>query len=173
MTDEDRTVGQFEAACWKYAGRRYLFSDYDQGDVMQEARLAALKAVRSFDATKGNRSLLTWVLYSIRGRMANLKTIEKHPTREMMSTALPIDGGADNDGSDTIADTLPSADRADTSLLRIACESLCNGGIEVDILDAIQSCSSLADVGRKNGLSRERVRQIKEQLLARLRAELA
>jgi DNA-directed RNA polymerase specialized sigma subunit len=47
------------------------------------------------------------------------------------------------------------------------------GSMESEILDAIEDDTSLSELGRKWGVSRQYVGQLKARLLARLRAELA
>jgi DNA-directed RNA polymerase specialized sigma subunit len=174
MTSEDRLSRQFEPACQKYA-EQYDIHGLDKDDLTQELRLAALRGIRTYDPTKG-RALATHVIATIRWRVAALLHLRKDPRFKKYKIdpyLLSLDWPLSDETTDTYADTLVSPERADTSLLRIACETFCLGDIDSEILDAIEDGTSLTDLGRKWGVSRQYVGQLKDRLLARLRAELA
>jgi RNA polymerase sigma-32 factor len=105
----------------------------------------------------------------------------------MGASELPLDTGATEDGRASLGERLPAPDevRPDARLRDAQVNAALRAAIERaraqlsprerEVLDARWMCEepeSLADVGKRFGVSRERARQIEKKALARVRAEL-
>ncbi len=173
--EEERALKKFDRAFWKGA-RRAEVADYTREDCYQEAKLAALVAIRKYDPSKGNTKLSTWVIEAINLRMRQLYWLYRRDGhRKINANCLSLDEklSKDEPDGDTHLDRLPSLLKADWNMMQMACEALCSSELEVAIVEAVATGDSLADVGRIYGLTRSRIGQIKERLFARIREEIA
>jgi RNA polymerase sigma factor (sigma-70 family) len=169
MLDEERLLKRFEPACQRYINNIFL-PGMDQSDLMQEAKLAALGAIRSFDPAKGKGKLTTHVIAGIRWRIANLMRHSSMQMRDKEAEVCSLDAFADNDyESDTVADRIPAKDNRSAHDLLLACLQLCETATERAIIASTWDGQSMAELGREIGLSRERMRQLKERLMVRIR----
>jgi RNA polymerase sigma factor (sigma-70 family) len=171
MTDEERAVLSVERMCWKAAGR-YSLPGYDTEDLVQEARLAALKAYRAYDPAKGCK-FSSWAHRPIQNRLSSVAYTFRNPknnNKKEIVQQVSLDELAYEDGEERRVDLLAAHEGSED--LRIACEQLCRTPIDRDILYHIQRGLTMEDVCCKYSISRERVRQVKNRLLKRFRDAL-
>ena len=183
QAEEERLLKTFDRACYKAAHDSNI-DGYEFGDLVQEAKLAALQSIRRFDPFISSCRLSGYVIEGIKLRLSALyrstaprsvpeKRKQGRWNGVRFAECLSLDARLAEDGNESFLDLIPSSDRADTSLMQMACEKFCSSEIEVDILAAVAGGHTYTSVGKKHGLSRERIRQIKEVLFERLREEIS
>jgi RNA polymerase sigma factor (sigma-70 family) len=173
MLDEDRLLEQFEPACRRYT-RGICLPGMDEDDLLQEARIAAAIGVRNHRAGAG-RSLTSYVIQCIRYRMGRLIRTASYQKRDwrveadMWSLDYEIPGLALDGEPVLCADTVPAPNPQPGRDLLAACMQLCETEAERAIIASIWDDESLAEAGRWVGLSRERMRQLRDRLMKRIR----
>jgi RNA polymerase sigma factor (sigma-70 family) len=174
MTDEDRLLSQFEPACHKWTRNIHL-PGMDQDDLLQEARLAVLDGARSF-RPDASRRLTSHVIQRIKYRMGRLFVDASRMMRDKEAIVLSLDAPIDEAEGTLFADVLPTPDdkqpvidRIDGERLLGKCLKFCETEAERAVLSSFWDGHSLAEAGRRVGLSRERMRQIRDDLLPRIR----
>jgi RNA polymerase sigma factor (sigma-70 family) len=158
MIDEDRILAQCEGMCW-LAARKYSFPGYDPEDVYQEARVAALRGIRDHDPSRHTASVTTLAFEYIKKKMRQLVR------EQVASFDDPLSEGSDLSLSDTL--TTPDPNRGREMLL--SCLLSCETETERAIILTIWEGGTYSDAARFVGLSRERIRQVKERLFPRIR----
>lgn len=174
MTDEERLLKQFEPACLRYTAN-LNFPGMDQSDLQQEARLAALYAIRAHALSDKKCKLSTYVITAIKWRVNRLFLHFSQGIRDKRMEGPSLDDKLSQSGEDEYdlyVDTLKAPDVQSSRDLLSSCLSLCKRSVEGAIIMAIWDDRTLAEVAREAGLSKERVRQIKDRLMLRLREEV-
>jgi RNA polymerase sigma factor (sigma-70 family) len=181
---EDELVRKYEKACIRLTKRYFGFFGYDYDDLLQQARLAALKAIRTHDPRKA--SLTTHVFSCVRLRLGYLYELGMRPKMRQLQFEKAIasydglltssDGEGGDDRIENLSPLLPEVPVHEqvigAAFLR-ACEALCETGVERDLIDYLSgSGEKMEEIGHRHGLSKSRISQIKIALVQKLRAQL-
>lgn len=177
MTEEDRLLAQFDKACRQAANRLGPIPNYDLDDLYQEARIAAVEAIRSYRHVPG-RSVFGYAHECIKRRMGRLLTVSNTLSRKIHWASVVSYDAMEWEGNDDSHDIIKElADRDNTQDvmergLLDQCLRFCESEAERAIISSIWDDDTLADAGRWVGLTRSRMHQIKNELMARLRREV-
>jgi DNA-directed RNA polymerase specialized sigma subunit len=171
MTDEDRLLKQFEPACREYTSR-YQIPGYGTEDLVQEGRLAALRSIRAWEPAKGNSKLSSHVIRAILWRMGTLLRFHSYEKRDLNEQVSSLDAEMSGEEGFTLADALSGDDPWHGIDLKIACLQECKRPVEGAIIRRIWAGADLSGLSDRFGLSRARIYQIKDELMARLREEV-
>jgi RNA polymerase primary sigma factor len=152
----------------KYMGRGVPFLD-----LIQEGNIGLIRATKKFDYRRGHK-FSTYATWWIRQAVTRAIQVARRP----LSLETPTDDEEDSVLGDFIEDdeAPPPDDMATYNLLKEHLEEVLNGlpprevrilQLRYGLLDG--QAYTLEEVGRKMGVTRERVRQIEAQALSRLR----
>ena len=167
--------------------KRYQHRGVGLADLVNEGNLGLIRAARRFDERRGVR-FVSYAVWWI--RQAILQAIERNgdgprdsgePRRRYVSLDAPAWSDVDtrlqevlsddeSEGPEERAQRLALRDALDTSLavLPEREEEILRLYFGLDDEDPL----TLAEIGRRVGVSRERIRQLKDRALARLRADV-
>jgi RNA polymerase sigma factor (sigma-70 family) len=140
-------------------------------DVRQEARVALIKAAQEYAAAKGPFAPFAGTV--IRNRLRDLfnREIRRIRTQGLSTDAPTEEGSTVLDRVAAPDDTRAGAELAETRrLLHVALDAL--PARLRGILDARAAGRTLDDIAQEMGISRERVRQLSENAMAFVRAQL-
>lgn len=182
----------------KYARRYSRISGYEFDDAMQQARIGCIDAAMRFNLSRNVR-FSTYAAWRIRhhvkrwmqNTVGDIRTPvwrQDRPNHKPMRAArldAPLRYRGDHEHPDTLADVLPSADMVQDE--RVNADRIATGakvivpellrGLDHRELAIVREhlCRhkddqvSLAALGRKIGVSRERMRQVRDALVVKLR----
>ena len=152
-------------------------------DLINEGNLGLIKAAEKFDETRGFKFIsyaVWWIRQSILQAIAEQSRIVRLPLNQVGSVNS-MDAPFSDSEENSLLDILPNTDSPDTDF-ELVMESLRNeinralltlNERERHIIEAFfginQPEMTLEEIGEKFGLTRERVRQIKEKAIRRLR----
>ncbi len=167
--------------------KRYQGRGVSLADLVNEGNLGLIRAAERFDGAKGVRFVsyaVWWIRQAILQAIDRTATSgrgdeeEKPPRPRWISLDAPLGPGASGRLEDVVADDGEAPDRElEREALRTAVEAslTCLPEREARVLRRYfgmdgSGPATLDQIGRELGVSRERVRQIKDRALARLRA---
>jgi hypothetical protein len=179
QAEEGRTLAKYEGMYHNRA-RRYDIPGLDHDDKVQQARIAALIALRKFDPDRPRANLAGWLTHSVEMKLTRLRwqatcprfTNKVQDSKNLSLEFVPYDGGGDYEG-DTFGDTIPGGKQADSNLFLMACESLCGSEVEVAILEAVAGGGEFKRVADAYGITGQYLNKLKNRLMTRLKKELA
>ena len=149
-------------------------------DLINEGNLGLIKAAEKFDETRGFKFIsyaVWWIRQSILQALAEQSRIVRLPLNQVGSVDAPFADGEDNSLLDVLVN--PDSPNADRGLISESLSTEVDRALETltererDIIKYFFGigCSemTLEEIGEKFDLTRERVRQIKEKAIRRLR----
>ncbi len=177
---EDRVIRDFEGMYHNRA-KRYDIPGLDHDDKVQQARIAALIALRKFDPDRPRANLAGWLTHSVELKLRQMRwqrVNPKHKNKVEDNRLLSLDERASRSyEADTqepfLGDKIPSPHRADGNLFLMACESLCGSEVEVAILEAVAGGEEFKKVADTYGITGQYLNKLKNRLMSRLKKELA
>lgn len=171
MTESDRLV-RHEGVI-RNTARIFFLHGADHDDVLQEARIAALVAIRSFEAGRGMREE-SWVQFCVHRRLVTLLKRGKSEGRRSFAERRSLeDLAADSDSvvvGDTLVSTAPSPERHAIARDELARLSRVGGSpLERSVLPYLLSEAPYEDVAADLGVSYKSVDNTVQRLRRKAR----
>ena len=155
-------------------------------DLINEGNLGLIKAAEKFDETRGFKFIsyaVWWIRQSILQAIADQSRIIRLPLNQVNTRHISMDAPFIGDEESSLLDIIPNYDApsTDKSLVEESLRDEISRVLQVlderehKVIEAYfginQREMTLEEIGDKYGLTRERVRQIKEKAIRKLRQQ--